>query len=347
MSQPQLLPTLTPYKGQSIFTVFPQAVDRILMIRERKNRESIQAYLALARAFEAGSGQHLNAAREIVARLDPYKKLNPSLHAIVHRASIAMKGGDALGCYRALKWVETAALLVEEQELQIKSPDSSPACFEAIDHMHNDETKDVHGRRAEIYETSGEDISPYVQHIREVMNLIEVVDPVMHAEINAVLSEVVVFRAQALMGGSLARSFGAVYIGSPDHDPIREKFGQHFSIRGVPYFMEHVVHESSHNVLFGLMLFDPMVLNSSQDRYSAPLRKDLRPIYGIFHASFVLARMIRVFRLMHAQGDPVYLKLINHFVPRLENGLNVIKAHGNLTPVGWEMFETFRECAQV
>lgn len=339
-----------PLKNQKpyeMFTCLPQDVGRVEYVRRLKNEETLRAYKAICVAFEKGSGHNLEEIKKKIEAVDPAQRLNPSLHSVVHQAGVAMRAGDALGCYRALKWIEEEQAVVRHPGMLVQAPNNSPASAEAIQHMHNDPTKDVHGRRAEIYETREEELVEYRSDIERVLESIKLLDPLMHDEMLASVSEATVFRAQALMGGSLIRTFGAIYIGSPDHDPIRKEFGEHFNIRGVPYFMEHVVHETSHNVLFGLMLVDPMVLNPTTERYSAPLRTDLRPMYGIFHASFVISRMLRIFKLMEASGEIQYARLIKHFEPRLKNGLDILAQHGNLTPSGKQMFDTFAPCAGI
>ena len=54
---------------------------------------------------------------------------------------------------------------------------------------------------------------------------------------------------------------------------------------------ETLVHESAHSLLFALSCNDHRVLNPTSERYASPLRIDPRPLDGIYHAVFVLARM--------------------------------------------------------
>ena len=54
--------------------------------------------------------------------------------------------------------------------------------------------------------------------------------------------------------------------------------------------LETVIHESSHNLLFGLSM-DEALVEDCEDRFPSPLRADPRPLDGIFHATFVSARM--------------------------------------------------------
>ncbi len=52
-----------------------------------------------------------------------------------------------------------------------------------------------------------------------------------------------------------------------------------------------LAHESGHAALFGLTMGGPVVTNPDTERYASPLRDDPRPMEGIAHATWVLARM--------------------------------------------------------
>ncbi len=54
---------------------------------------------------------------------------------------------------------------------------------------------------------------------------------------------------------------------------------------------ESLVHEEAHNFLFGSSPVEFHVRNPRDERYKSPLRVDPRPLDGIYHATFVLARM--------------------------------------------------------
>jgi hypothetical protein len=329
-----------------MFTSLPQVAERVIEARVKKNTQTCEAYRYLLCEFERASGHSMQDSLEKLSRIDPNERLNPSIHAVTYRAKEAMTNGDALGCYRSLKWIDNAVGNLDHSGLLVQPPDNSPASFEAISHILKDATEDVHGRRAEIYATSENDITPFRAEFKEALRLLKVADEQIYDETISLVSHATIFNAKAIMGGSLNRTFGAIFIASPDSDPIgpHESYLKH---RGVPYFLEHLVHESSHNLLFALMIMDPMVLNPVSQKFSAPLRKDLRPMYGIYHAVFVVARMVRVFKLLVNKGYPEYQKMVDHFEPRLKNGIKVVSEHGDLTIPGKKFFETFPECGML
>lgn len=54
---------------------------------------------------------------------------------------------------------------------------------------------------------------------------------------------------------------------------------------------EAITHETAHNALFAMSPVEFHVDNDPEERYQSPLRLDKRPMNGIYHATFVLARM--------------------------------------------------------
>lgn len=60
--------------------------------------------------------------------------------------------------------------------------------------------------------------------------------------------------------------------------------------------IEHLVHETSHLFLNSILAHDPLILNEEDKNYVSPIRSDLRPMLGIYHTSFVLSRVIRIFK---------------------------------------------------
>ncbi len=55
--------------------------------------------------------------------------------------------------------------------------------------------------------------------------------------------------------------------------------------------VEVLAHESAHMLLYACTIDEPLVLNPDEDLFPSPLRNDLRPMDGIYHATFVSARM--------------------------------------------------------
>lgn len=110
-----------------------------------------------------------------------------------------------------------------------------------------------------------------------------------------------------------------------------------------------LVHECSHQKLFYAHLDDEVVLNDPEERFSSPLRRDARPMDGIYHATFVLARMVQFLHDLsrspdaHAAFGPgVEDEIDRHLrssIAAFEGGQGEIAAHARLTPKGQEIID--------
>ena len=67
--------------------------------------------------------------------------------------------------------------------------------------------------------------------------------------------------------------------------------------------VEALAHEAAHNLLFGLSIDDILVLNPETELFTSPLRVDPRPMEGIYHATFVSARMAYAVEKLLASGQ--------------------------------------------
>jgi hypothetical protein len=103
-----------------------------------------------------------------------------------------------------------------------------------------------------------------------------------------------------------------------------------------------LVHETGHQLLFGLALDEPLVENAIEERYSSPLRSDGRPMDGIFHATFVCARVHYAYAKMIANLDDdlnsedrdSLKRRLFESRQKFFKGLDTIKEFGRLTSNG-------------
>jgi HEXXH motif-containing protein len=109
-----------------------------------------------------------------------------------------------------------------------------------------------------------------------------------------------------------------------------------------------LAHESGHNLLFGLCVSGPLVENADDELFSSPLRSDLRPMDGVVHATYVVARMHQtVSRLLQAGAvdeadmDGAVADLEAHR-RNFEAGEQVVRESGRLTPLGARVIESAR-----
>jgi hypothetical protein len=110
--------------------------------------------------------------------------------------------------------------------------------------------------------------------------------------------------------------------------------------------VQTIAHESSHMHLFAVALESPLVQNPDEERYNSPLRLDPRPMDGIYHATYVTARMHYVISRLLASGaltpaqvEEAKTASANH-VKSFREGYEVVSSHGNLTELGQGLLST-------
>jgi len=104
--------------------------------------------------------------------------------------------------------------------------------------------------------------------------------------------------------------------------------------------VQALAHESGHNLLFGLCVNGPLQDNDDNERYSSPLRRDLRPMDGIVHATYVTARMHQsIQRLLdenvlgeqqRQEAEQANAVNARHFA----SGMETVDRHARLTALG-------------
>lgn len=109
--------------------------------------------------------------------------------------------------------------------------------------------------------------------------------------------------------------------------------------------LEVLVHESAHLLLYGFTQHEPLVLNDEAERYPSPLRVDPRPMEGIFHATWVSARMAHAMEVLSRAADLSQATrqqaqaAMQSDRSNFAAGHAVIRAHAKLTPTGRRLID--------
>lgn len=172
--------------------------------------------------------------------------------------------------------------------------------------------------------------------------LMDAGDPLLAQEIRALLREIVLAAGVTQAGGYTfdgASSFmlwGAIILNA---DRAREPLTM----------VRMLAHESAHNLLFGMTLDEPLLKNSPDERHKSPLRDDPRPLEGIYHATFVSARMHRAIKTILESGTlsselagKARLDLTTD-ANCFNEGYQVLREHGHLTEIGQAILQNVAE----
>ena len=295
-----------------------------------------------------------NSLRYLVSVLEPHLALDqPGIDAFLARLEKAPTPPLTLAIYSDLVFATEASDLLAAQRLVsllVSQPDH-PGGLRVF--PLGDPAKDADADRYVRYIDTDPNLRMNlstpgpgsVRHaetkIQEAMALMEAGDPDLAAEIKALLREIVLCSGREETGGytfdgaSTFLLWGAIFINA--------------NRRGDDLVMvQMLAHESAHNLLFALSPDEPLLNNDSAERYPSPLRDDPRPLEGIYHATFVLARMHRSLKQLLAGN-----KLSPAQQSRAEKdaeanaryfaqGMETLDAHADLTPTGRAILEALR-----
>ena len=185
-------------------------------------------------------------------------------------------------------------------------------------------------------------MAAYRQRLAAAFALLDEGFPQMAAEIRSLLREIVVAagpedpKAITFDGASSYMMWGAVLLNARGQKTVLDT-------------AQALAHESGHNLLFGFASSSPLVENSDDELFSSPLRRDPRPMDGVFHATYVIARMHQTLnRLLKSavlDADQAELAKGDLALHRknFEAGDLVIHEGGRLTEIGRQAIESARE----
>lgn len=173
--------------------------------------------------------------------------------------------------------------------------------------------------------------------VTEGLALLQAATPELHGEITGLLSEMLFAQAPAgaamEFDGASHYQFWGLLLLNPSH---------HHTPLGIA---EVLAHEAGHSLLFGLTIDEPLVRNDDDELFVSPLRPDPRPMDGIYHATFVSARMAWA---MEALADSGLLTPVEQQHARSEaakdrenfsKGWHTVMQHGRLSATGTQIIE--------
>jgi HEXXH motif-containing protein len=175
-------------------------------------------------------------------------------------------------------------------------------------------------------------------NVRAGLELLRQAAPETAGEFESIVHELVLIEdkdpnaAYSFDGGSSYQSWGALAL-----NVGREKS---------PVLMaETLAHEGAHSFLFGHTIEEPLVRNPDTELYKSPLRYDPRPMDGIYHATFVTARMhYAMDRLIKSEtlspaDREIAVERRAADAAAFRDGYAVVSEHGDLSPAGAQLMK--------
>ena len=180
------------------------------------------------------------------------------------------------------------------------------------------------------------------QMIHDSLEIIKEADPNLYDELLALLKVIMLGAGSSdgnainFHGASAFELWGAILLNAVEATDLVD-------------IIQTLAHESCHVMLFGFCIDDQLVLNPDSERYPSPLRVDPRPIDGIYHAVYVLARMFYASTAI-IEKSSLSAKLIakadrcrKDYAISFYDGLGTLKKHARYTDNGRELMQFAEE----
>jgi HEXXH motif-containing protein len=161
--------------------------------------------------------------------------------------------------------------------------------------------------------------------VADALALVGAAWPELRAEIDAHVRLIVPFDSELMVGWTYVPMLGALFIRSAPED--------------VFFTTEHIVHEASHTRLYA-MTMEPLHHNAPTDLLISQIRKDPRPVTGVYHAAFVYGRMAEfMVRAGNLTGDSRWANRASEIAPRFEATLSTLFEQAKLSANGRALLE--------
>lgn len=178
------------------------------------------------------------------------------------------------------------------------------------------------------------EFGPASERVHEALALLDAGAPDIVGELRALVNEIVLVETAGggfFGGASSFQLWGALFLRL---EPAATRYE----------IAESLAHEAAHALLFGFGMGKPLVENPDEERFASPLRFDVRPMDGVVHATYVVARMHYTAASLLASGalaeaeQPSVRAALAHHARRFADGAAVIVSHARWSPAGEAAF---------
>ena len=105
------------------------------------------------------------------------------------------------------------------------------------------------------------------------------------------------------------------------------------------YYFDTIIHEYAHIQLNMILSNDPIIINESDYEFTSPIRNELRPMLGVFHAFYVLGHVLDIGkRIINDLEKDVMIPLLSERKKEFLSAANTIKESAILTEYGKNIF---------
>lgn len=307
---------------------FAPNADRARFLDQRMRQRLAQSLRYIRSEAGGQLGLESDSFEKFLTQLES-RTVSPLAFTYYNESVLAIEEDDLDRAARLLR--DMSELPAPEATLQIQELADPTTDFKAELYVRAIDTDP--GMKFQVFPPPPPAATVCREQIHQALRLMQEGDPELAAEIPALLREIILAagsedpKAFTFDGGSSFMLWGAILINANRRD-------------GELAMAQMLAHESAHNLLFGFSANGPLVENTADELYPSPLRADPRPMDGIYHATFVTARMYRVLQTLLDSGilsreqEEKARKDLAEDARLFQLGIATVQKHARLTEVG-------------
>jgi len=272
-------------------------------------------------------------------------KLRGTAFAIHQQLLLAMRNGNAALADKLLTYVATADWVGRTPKvLPLWSSAFTAVEGSAFVMTVSDDYESTYSRPLDLTSPDESQIVAMKEILEMTLDRLSKEDPETMREVEALISDFVIVQSRQTNAGTCFNAFGMVYL-----RVLTE--AQEWTT-----YLESIVHEAAHHHLYALCTAHSILESEGERLYRSPIRSEPRPMSGVFHAMFVLARTIRCLNIFRANPRfvaeierlPTSYNQANNPAPLEEQFLDAyttVRENARLTALGARLVESCREIA--
>lgn len=181
--------------------------------------------------------------------------------------------------------------------------------------------------------------------VEKALGVLNKIDNELYEETLFYLTDIVYFSSTQTTSGSSFRCLGLVSMNCINK-------AQNWTTA-----LEMIIHEAAHQIVYYNIVIDNFIKNEGEGKFKSALRKDMRPMSGIFHGMVVMGRIIYVMSKLDESN--ILKKNDVKIIPPRNNAKNespyhskffdlleVVENNGIFTDNGWTIVEGSKKLAK-
>ncbi|MCG9781653.1 HEXXH motif-containing putative peptide modification protein [Vibrio brasiliensis] len=302
-------------------------------------KELSDSFLYLAKVCDYNQPDGL-----VVCRQHLTMRSDTALFFLAHESLLrAAHKQDQQECHRILESLAEQSLHINQRHQQMQysrygltySPSIEALMRDVMGSDHEETYKGQYkGTKSTLFTPEHHDAQDTIDVLKAVHRRLQRVDVTHFNELNTLIQRVVLLGSNGLNASTYISLLGAFFLRT--YEPEKEHWER---------LLEHTVHESAHNLLYHLW-YQIAPITDDEGVYYTPVRRDCRPLSGVYHAMFVLARTIYGFeallnkKLLQPEDIQSHYNEANNDTPfkeKFRQTAHVLASSGKLTEFGSQL----------